>query len=848
MARYLAFALTLLTCVCFGGRLQLHAADYDLDECKTLFRKGEYTQVIEQAGEAVKARERGEDWPILYAEALWTTGQYPKAMEAIRSSQRNTYYSIRMRLLAWKIYRSAGEPDAAQDALDEINMLASNRRWGYRDPLDLLALGEAAVLMNADPKIVLDNFYQPVKKADPKLREVYLAIGNLALGKHDFALAGKSFGEGLAQYPKDPDLLAGMAQALFPSDRKEMLSTLEKVFEANPNHIPSRLLLVEHLIDAEEYDDAEKELARVEAINPNLPQMWAYRAVIAHLKNNSDGEVKAREAALKFWKTNPEVDHIIGRKLSQKYRFAEGSEYQRQSMKFDITYLPAQTQLAEDLLRLGDEDEGWRLAERVNKLDAYDVTAYNLVTLHDTMEKFVALTNAHFILRMSKREASIYGDQALDLLERARTNLTRKYGIELKQRTTVEIFPQQKDFAVRTFGIPGQEGYLGVCFGDVITANSPAVRVMNWNSVLWHEFCHVITLNLTKNKMPRWLSEGISVYEERRANPRWGEQMIPEYRQMILDGKMHPVHDMSAAFMAPPSGLHLQFAYYQSSLVVEFIIQKYGLESIRAILKDLGDGIDINQAIAAHTTRIDALENDFEAFARAAAESFGPKDVWEKPTRDEDGKIALSWAAIHPDNYYVISDKADRLLTQGKTNEAIPLIEKSIQIYPREASNYALLAQLYRRASQTNAETRVLRDWVRHDDEAPTALLRLLELTAEDPKSLQNYAEDLLEIDPLSPAPYRALGEAEVKLGDAAKAVKNFETVLKLDPIDPAQVHYQIAEIVQKNDLKSARRHLLLALDEAPRFRDAHRLLLEVEERAHEADKKTSALSKPDGQ
>ena len=39
----------------------------------------------------------------------------------------------------------------------------------------------------------------------------------------------------------------------------------------------------------------------------------------------------------------------------------------------------------------------------------------------------------------------------------------------------VEIFPQRKEFAVRTFGLPGADGLLGVCFGRVITANSPAV-------------------------------------------------------------------------------------------------------------------------------------------------------------------------------------------------------------------------------------------------------------------------------------------------------------------------------------------------------------------------------------
>ena len=125
--------------------------------------------------------------------------------------------------------------------------------------------------------------------------------------------------------------------------------------------------------------------------------------------------------------------------------------------------------------------------------------------------------------------------------------------MELTRPTTVEIFPDQKDFAVRTFGMPGNPGYLGVCFGSVITANSPASQApnpANWEDVLWHEFCHVVTLNATKNRMPRWLSEGISVYEERQANPAWGERMNLAYREMILDGKLTPLGKLSGAFLA----------------------------------------------------------------------------------------------------------------------------------------------------------------------------------------------------------------------------------------------------------------------------------------------------------
>src|SRR5947209_20567459 len=93
-------------------------------------------------------------------------------------------------------------------------------------------------------------------------------------------------------------------------------------------------------------------------------------------------------------------------------------------------------------------------------------------------------------------------------------------GVELAKPTFVEIFADPKDFAVRTFGMPDIPGFLGVCFGRVVTANGPAATggsASNWESVLWHEFCHVVTLKLTQNKMPRSLSAGISVYEDRHA-------------------------------------------------------------------------------------------------------------------------------------------------------------------------------------------------------------------------------------------------------------------------------------------------------------------------------------------
>lgn len=847
-----AFLFPLLLCAVVWGAPSLsRAADFDPAEAQALFIRGEYGKVLEQTTAAIEERERSEELRLLHARTLWTVGRYEEAAEAIDTTRRMYFYSVRARLLGYHIYRSAGELEKAAEALEEINLLGGSRRFGYRDVEDIVALGKAAVLLGADPKLVLDNFFNAAKEHEPDYRETYLAIGQLALDKHDFALAGQAFQEGLARFEDDPDLLCGFAAALEPSDRKEMLTLIDAVLQENPNHIQARLLLANHLIDAEEYDAALGELSRIAEVNPHRPEMWAYRGVIAHLRNELEKETKAREEGLRFWKTNPVVDHLLGLKLSQKYRFAEGAEYQRQALEFAPDYLPAKNQLASDLLRLGAEAEGWELAEEVADANPYDVAAYNLVTLHDTMREFATLTNEHFILRMSEHEAEIYGDEALALLERARERLCEKYGLSLDRPVTVEIFPEQKDFAVRTFGMPGGEGYLGVCFGDVITANSPASQAMNWHSVLWHEFCHVVTLNLTRNKMPRWLSEGISVYEERRADPRWGEQMTPRYRKMILEGEMKPIAELSSAFMAPPTGLHLQFAYYQSSLVVEFLVEHFGLEPLRAILRDLGDGKPVNEALVAHTTSMEELEEEFIKFAEGAARAIGPDPRWAEPERDLQGKIEPAWAALHPDNIHVLEEKAGELVAEENWDEAIPILEKLASLYPRQNGGmnaYSMLASIYRDTGETEKEKAALADAVKYDAEPREALLRLIEIASEeeDHASARKYAKLLLEVNPLLPQLHRALAIAEESLGADSAAISAYRTVLKLDPADPADLHYRLARLLHQNGEPEARRHILLALQDAPRFRDGHKLLLEIIEDNEESPAESAEVPQPE--
>ena len=801
-----------------------------LDEVRPLFIKGDYAKSIRLCNEAIGDGEPEDEWRVLLARSLMAVGHYTNAYSVVSTNLAKFPWSVQLRLLAHQVYKLNGQPDEAAATLNEINRLGGYRMWAYQDVMNLVTMGKAALILGLDPRSVLERFYDLAKRRYPTNREPYLASGQLALDKNDYELAAKTFSAGLKIFPLDPDFQFGLAQAYSPSDRRLMIASLEAALNANENHVPSHLLLVDHLVDGEEYDGAEESLKKALAVNPNHPEAWAYRAVIAHLKNDLPGETKARDKALAFWQTNPEVDHLIGKKLSQKYRFTEGAAYQRRALRIDAKYLPAKIQLAQDLLRLGQEEEGWQLADQVHAGDEYDVTAFNLTTLQDSMKKFATLTNADFIVRMTTNEAVIYGDRVMSLLNRAKTNLCAKYGMELTTPTIVEIFADPKDFGVRTFGMPGNPGYLGVCFGSVITANSPASQAghpASWEAVLWHEFCHVVTLQLTKNKMPRWLSEGISVFEELQENPVWGQTMTPRYRDMVLGKDFTPLGELSAAFLAPKSEMHLQFAYYESYLAVDFLVKKYGIDSLKKILRDLGEGTEINVAIARHTEPLDKLEKDFEKFAKDRAENLAPELSFEKPEKVDDDLGDLS------KNYYVLTRHAKRLLRDKKWQDAKVSLEKLIQFFPGNTGSdnaYALLAEAHRGLNETNDERVVLTTLGNLAADDLDTYSRLMELNSatKDWAAVAKNAERFLAVNPLVAQPYRYLAEAAEALGQPEAAIRACRTLLLLDPPDPAGAHFQLARLLHQAGDAGAKRHVLQALEEAPRFREAHSLLLKM--------------------
>ncbi len=821
------------------------AAEVSLSEAEKRLGGGRYEDAA-TAARAAMADGETFDWRLTLIRALVATGQREAAAREVKPLLARAPGSLQALWLARQVFRAAGDEAAADAALDQMTTALATPGIVLESSEELVAAGEVALLRGEEPKTVLATYFEAALTRDGKCKAAYLAGGALALAKSDDRTAATWFQRGLDKLGPDADLYVGLARAHQQGERAPMLAALDAALHLNPRHVEALALRAEHEIDGEDYGKARETLERAAAVDAGAPVVWALRAVLAHLQNDAAAEAKARAQALLPWAKDPAVDTLIGRKLAEKYRFAEAAAYQRRALALDPTYLPAKGQLAQDLLRLPEEgggqkrgNAGWALAKDVHAHDGYDVAAFNLVTLRDHLDRFTTLRRPGFVVRMESREARVYGDEVLGLLDEASRALDGKYGFVHRHAVEVEIFPDQGDFAVRTFGMPGGSGYLGVCFGSLITMNSPAgtgAAPVSWRSVLWHEYTHVITLGLTGNRIPRWLSEGISVHEEMRRDARWGQSMTGAFRRMILGGELLPIGKLSTAFLSARSSDNIMFAYYQSALAVDFLVERHGLPALRAVLGDLGRGVELNQALATRMAPLADLDKGFAAFARARAEAFAPKADFDElgpgVLADARGRGLDDVLRGRPNSVPALLEKAQRHVDKGEWAAAAPLLERVIALAPgRDGDDaaYLQLAEVMRRLGRAADERQWLEALANKSAGVATAYRRLIELGegAADRGALAVNAERLLAVNPMLEAGWRARGRA-LETQDPAGAVRAYQRLLLLEPSDTADTHLRLGRLLRGRDRQAARRHVLEALAEAPRLLPAHRLLLEL--------------------
>jgi tetratricopeptide (TPR) repeat protein len=389
-------------------------------------------------------------------------------------------------------------------------------------------------------------------------------------------------------------------------------------------------------------------------------------------------------------------------------------------------------------------------------------------------------------------------------------------------------------------------GALGACFGRVVTLDSPHAREpgsFSWQATLWHEMAHVITLQMSAQRIPRWLTEGISEYEESQARPEWGREMEVPFALALERGKTLKLTDLNSGFTRPDT---IALAYFQASLLVDHIVRTFGDQKLKALVRSYGEGLEGNAAVEKTIgVSLDALQASFDkaldarfgalrAALRTVPGVAAPGADHAAPGRPAaalDLAAQRAAAASHPGSYAAQLPYGQALAEAGDRAAFGPL-EKAAALVPitsGEDTPHAIMARL---AERLGDPVRAMAEYkaVLAQDHTTVEAARRLAALAEKASSTDTLAlayERVVGIDPFDPIAHTGLGRLAVKGNQPDTAVREFKAALALGPADRAAAHCDLGEaFMLASRPADAKAQALAALEIAPSYDRAQELLL----------------------
>jgi Flp pilus assembly protein TadD len=511
----------------------------------------------------------------------------------------------------------------------------------------------------------------------------------------------------------------------------------------------------------------------------------------------------------------------------------------------------ARSSLGINVFRLGREDEARRILEEAYSRDPFNVWTVNTLRLMDSLDTYDTFETDRFTVKLNPKESGLLWPYVNEVLDESLTSLTTRYGYTPDAKVLFEVFPDHADFAVRTLGLPGL-GALGASFGPVVAMDSPSARptgAFHWGSTLWHELGHVITLGMTDNKVPRWFTEGLSVYEEANARPGWGDPMDLGLIQALQEHGLVPIEEFDGVFVRPQYPMQVVFAYFQAGMICEYIIDTYGFPKILEMLKAYGEGkTDAETFRDVLETGLDEFDAAFSEYAKEKTFGFGEAIQFDRiavggveipihgteqgePDAPRSDRIAPSDPSR---NFLGLLREAANLRKEGNLSEAIATAQAAKRLFPpyaEEGNPYELLAGIYEEQGEKEKALEELAEWRLQRGRNPETFKKLAALQAEAGRSEDAVVTltEALQVSMFDVEIHDELAELALEKGDSETAIREYRAVLALNPPDRAEAHFRLASAYWKqSDAANARREILAALEIAPGYRPAQQLLLEI--------------------
>lgn len=659
-----------------------------------------------------------------------------------------------------------------------------------------------------------NDLFRLAVKMDEKNARVRVRWGRLFEERYQPVDAGQLFTEAL-QIEKDyaPALL-GLALVASNSFESKAVEYAQKALAADPKLLEARELLAYLALEDSNPEKAVTEADQAIALAPNEAlDAMAIRAAVELLndKPSPDWMDKIQKLSPLYGKAWATAAHffVINR------RYEEGIRAYRKAIEMDPTNWEARAELGVNLMRLGEEKEAREHLEQCYANDWKNAATVNSLRLLDSYKNFNTYKTPATILRLHKKEDQVLKIYFQAEMDRAIATFEKKYKMKLGAPVQVEVYPDHEDFAVRALGLPGL-GALGVTFGYVVAMDSPSGRkpgTFHWASTLWHELSHVFVLAATKHRTPRWFTEGMAVHEETATSPDWGDRLDPGVIRAIKDKKLLPVADLDRGFVRPSYPNQVIVSYFQAGKVCDYINQKWGYDRLLAMMRGFAERKPTAQVVR-EQLQMEPEAFDKEFLAWLDGQVGGPVKNFEEWSKRVKAVGALAKEKKH-----------DEVIREGTA------IRDLYPDYVEAGSVYEMLAEAYLAKGDKAAAAKQLGDYARIGGRYPAALKQLGDLETELGRKKEAAAalERLNLIYPQDQELHRKLGTLYMKLTQPARAVREWQAVVALKPLDLAGAHFELARAYQASRRnEEALEHVYLALEAAPGYKPAQKLLLEL--------------------
>ena len=639
--------------------------------------------------------------------------------------------------------------------------------------------------------------------------------GMLLHERFNDADAAGLFREALARDPSNAEAYVGLATVSADGFDGKAAEYLAKAIQLDPKLAKAHELMADLALANDDRAAAAAEADKAIALENDALDAMASHAAIELIADRSPDAWFA-----KIREINPgygEAYAHVARQFELHYRYEDAVTYYRKAIESDPRLWAAHSALGIDLMRLGKEDEPFKELELSYNNGYRDAATVNSLRLLDSYKTFDTFRDHATILKLNKTEAALLLPYMQAELHTILATYEKKYRMKLPGPVQVEVYPNHEDFAVRTMGMPGL-GALGVTFGEVVAMDSPSARKpgdFNWGSTLWHEMSHVFILTATNHRVPRWFTEGLAVHEEGERSPEWKDRVTPEVLLAIRDRKLLPVATLNRGFVSPEYPSQVIVSYFQAGSICDFVKEKWGEEKL----------LDMVHSYGRLQTTPRVIEQDLgvapDEFDKQYLAWIGKKYGTEAAHFDEWRQKLKALVAAAQQKHY------DIVLEQG------PAILAMYPEYTDEANVYVLMADADKARGDNKSEAAILTAYEHEGGQKPAVLKRLATLE-EAAGQLVEAAATLERLNYIYPVKDEDLHR---RLGDLLFAEKQYEGTIReynarvaSNPVDKAGAEFNLAQAYfAAGQRDKAQESVLAALETAPGYRPAQKLLLELQ-------------------